>query len=67
MHIVKGIRFYGRGSARTLGTHRDYGLEIIYLEKGALNWHVQGRVERVTAGSVFFSLPWEEHGSVDEF
>lgn len=67
MHIVKCIRFFGRGSARTLGTHRDYGLEIIYLEKGALNWHVQGRVERVTAGSVFFSLPWEEHGSVDEF
>ncbi len=61
------MRFFGRGSARTLGTHRDYGLEIIYLEKGALNWHVQGRVERVTAGSLFFSLPWEEHGSVDEF
>lgn len=61
------IRHFGRGSARTLGTHRDYGLEIIYLEKGALNWHVQGRVERVKAGSLFFSLPWEEHGSVDEF
>lgn len=61
------IRHFGRGSARTLGTHRDYGLEIIYLEKGALNWHVEGRVERVTAGSVYFSLPWERHGSVDEF
>jgi AraC family L-rhamnose operon regulatory protein RhaS len=24
-------------------------------------------VERVTAGSVYFSLPWERHGSVDEF
>jgi AraC-like DNA-binding protein len=64
---MKCMRFFGRGSARTLGTHRDYGLEIIYLEKGALNWHVQGKVERVTAGSLFFSLPWEEHGSVDEF
>lgn len=64
---MDGIRHFGRGSARTLGTHRDYGLEIIYLEKGALNWHVQGRVERVKAGSLFFSLPWEEHGSVDEF
>ncbi|MCB1104455.1 MAG: AraC family transcriptional regulator [Opitutaceae bacterium] len=64
---MEGIRHFGRGSARTLGTHRDYGLEIIYLEKGALNWHVQGRVERVKAGSLFFSLPWEEHGSVDEF
>jgi len=58
---------FGRGSARTLPTHRDCGLEIIYLEKGALNWHVEGRVERVTAGSVYFSLPWQEHGSVDEF
>lgn len=58
---------FGRGSARTLPTHRDLGLEIIYLEKGALNWHVEGRIERVTAGSVYFSLPWQEHGSADEF
>lgn len=64
---MKCIRFFGRGSARTLGTHRDSGLEIIYLEKGALNWHVEGKTERVTAGSLFFSLPWQEHGSVDEF
>jgi AraC-like DNA-binding protein len=58
---------HGRGSARTLPAHRDEGLEIIYLEKGALNWHVEGRVERVTAGSVYFSLPWESHGSADEY
>ncbi len=64
---MKSIPRHGRGSARSLVTHRDYGLEIIYLEKGALNWHVEGRVERVTAGSVYFSLPWQEHGSVDEF
>lgn len=64
---MKSIPRFGRGSARTLPTHRDFGLEIIYLEKGALNWHVEGRVERVTAGSVYFSLPWQEHGSVDEF
>lgn len=64
---MKSILRFGRGSARVLPTHRDYGLEIIYLEKGALNWHAEGRVERVTAGSVYFSLPWEQHGSVDEF
>ncbi|MBK8857758.1 MAG: helix-turn-helix transcriptional regulator [Opitutaceae bacterium] len=64
---MNSIPRFGRGSARTLPTHRDFGLEIIYLEKGALNWHVEGRVERVTAGSVYFSLPWQEHGSVDEF
>lgn len=64
---MKSILRFGRGSARTLITHRDHGLEIIYLEKGALNWHAEGRVERVTAGSVYFSLPWERHGSVDEF
>lgn len=64
---MKSILRYGRGSARVLPTHRDHGLEIIFLEKGALNWHVEGRVERVTAGSVYFSLPWEKHGSVDEF
>lgn len=64
---MKSLPRFGRGSARTLITHRDHGLEIILLEKGALNWHVEGRVERVTAGSVYFSLPWQEHGSVDEF
>jgi AraC family L-rhamnose operon regulatory protein RhaS len=64
---MKNIPRFGRGSARVLPAHRDHGLEIIYLEKGALNWHVEGRVERVTAGSVYFSLPWQEHGSVDEF
>jgi AraC family L-rhamnose operon regulatory protein RhaS len=64
---MRSIPRHGRGSARTLVTHRDLGLEIIFLDKGALNWHVEGRVERVTAGSVYFSLPWQEHGSVDEF
>ncbi len=64
---MKSIPRHGRGSARTLPTHRDQGLEIIFLEKGALNWHVEGRVERVTADSVYFSLPWQEHGSADEF
>lgn len=63
----QSIPRFGRGSARTLPTHRDHGLEIIYLEKGALNWHAEGRVERVTAGSVYFTLPWQAHGSVDEF
>lgn len=58
---------HGRGSARTLPTHRDEGLEIIYLEKGSLNWQVEGRGEQVTAGSVYFSLPWESHGSADEY
>ena len=56
---------HGRGSARTLPTHRDEGLEIIYLEKGSLNWQVEGRGEQVTAGSVYFSLPWETPGSAD--
>ena len=64
---MSSIVRFGRGSARSLGTHRDGGLEIILLEKGALNWQIEGRVERVAAGSVYFSLPWQEHGSVDEF
>lgn len=64
---MKSIPRFGRGHIRTLMTHRDHGLEIVLVDKGALNWHVEGRVERVTAGSVYFSLPWQEHGSVDEF
>jgi len=58
---------YGHGSARRLPLHRNPGLEIVYLRHGRLTWQYEGRQAALTPGSVFFTLPWEIHGSTSEF
>ena len=58
---------YGHGSARHLPLHRNPGLEIVYLRHGRLIWQYEGRQETLAPGSVFFTLPWEAHGSTSEF
>lgn len=58
---------FGRGSLASLRSHRNPGLEIVYVSRGHLLWQTEGRVEAVSAGSVFFTLPHQEHGSVEEF
>lgn len=57
----------GVGSVTQLRAHRNPGLEIVWLERGTLLWQVEGRAERVPQGHVFFTLPWQRHGSVQEF
>lgn len=49
---------------RSLSTHRNPGLEVVYVEAGQAVWHVEDRVEDVPAGSVFFTFPWQPHGGV---
>lgn len=49
---------------RSLGSHRNNGLEIVLIRRGQLLWQVEGRAEAVPAGSVFFTWPWETHGSM---
>lgn len=58
---------YGHGSATRLPQHRNPGLEIVYLRHGHLNWEYEGRRESLPPDSVFFTLPWETHGSSSEF
>ena len=50
-----------------LEKHRNPGLEIVYVSRGHLLWEAEGRVESVPRGSVFFTLPNQEHGSAQEF
>lgn len=57
----------GQGSIRRLPTHRNAGLEIVFLERGHLRWQVEDREELVAPGSIFFTLPWQKHGSLEEF
>jgi len=47
---------------RRLPQHRNAGLELILISKGTAEWEVEGRVEGVRAGDLFFTLPWQRHG-----
>lgn len=48
---------------REMGPHRNRGLEIHHIQRGDLEWMVEGRSEEVREGMVFFTLPWQTHGS----
>lgn len=50
-----------------LAAHRNPGLEIVYVKKGHLMWQTEGVAEPVPPGSVYFTLPGQEHGSAEEF
>lgn len=54
------------GFAFELPTHRNPGLEIVVIEEGVLDWHIDGAPYRVSPGTAFFTFPWEEHGSLAE-
>jgi AraC family L-rhamnose operon regulatory protein RhaS len=53
----------GSLSIKTLAPHRNLGMEIHYVSKGHFRWVVDGREEILLPGSVFFTLPWQAHGS----
>lgn len=55
-----------RHKRRLLPAHRNLGLEVVYVAAGQALWQVEGRQERVLGGSVFYTLPWQEHGGVQE-
>lgn len=55
---------YGRFRCKELFPHKNRGMEITYIEKGMLEWAVEGVPEKVGPGSVFFTLPWQVHGSL---
>ena len=64
---MKSIIQYDTGSISNLGIHRNPGLEIIYLREGSLEWQIDGHTETVRHDTIFFSLPWQEHGSTREY
>jgi AraC-like DNA-binding protein len=57
----------GIGSLAKLAAHRNAGLEIVFVRRGHLLWQTQGVAEPVPPGSVYFTLPGQEHGSAEEF
>jgi AraC family L-rhamnose operon regulatory protein RhaS len=58
---------WGSGSVRELPQHRTAGLEIVYVSQGHLRWRIENRVYEPGPGSVFYTFPWELHGSLEEF
>lgn len=60
---MKEIISFGRIRCPELSPHKNRGMEISYIEKGVLEWMVEGAQETLGPGSVFFTLPWQVHGS----
>ena len=61
--MKNGFVSYGAISQKELPLHRNVGMEVVLVKEGRLRWVVDGRIENVTAGMVFFTLPWQAHGS----
>ena len=58
---------FGHGQLQRLPQHKNPGLEIVYLRKGRMVWKCEGQIETVPPASIYFTLPWQEHGSVHEY
>ena len=53
---MKEIISYGQFPIRELRPHKNKGMEITFIEKGIMEWMVEGRTEKINPGSVFFRL-----------
>ena len=62
---MDNIISYGRFQCSELSPHKNMGMEITYVEKGMLEWMAEGIPEKVESGSIYFTLPWQVHGSVN--
>ena len=62
---MKEIISYGRFQCRELAPHKNRGMEITYIEKGVMEWMAEGVAEHIEAGGIYFTLPWQVHGSVN--
>lgn len=61
---MREIISYGRLHCKEVTPHKNRGMEITYIEKGMMEWMVEGVPEKVETGSIFFTLPWQVHGSL---
>lgn len=53
----------GGTKGKHLKLHKNNGLELVVVHQGTMNWQVDGSPETVSAGNLFFTLPWQDHGS----
>jgi AraC-like DNA-binding protein len=62
MHSANLISF-GHFRIADLALHRNRGMELTYISRGRMEWVVDGQIEVVKQGDIFFTLPWQVHGS----
>ena len=58
---------YNSGSIARLPRHQNGGFEVHYIAKGHLHWEIEGRPFLAPPRSVFFTFPWEQHGSCVDY
>lgn len=67
---IKGVEFYGEWKAAKkpyrLPRHKNNGLEIVLISKGQLKWEIENREAELQPNTLFYTLPWQEHGGVEE-
>ncbi|HEX4140957.1 MAG TPA: AraC family transcriptional regulator [Candidatus Methylacidiphilales bacterium] len=67
---IPGVRFYGQWKSGKklyrLGRHKNTGLEVVLISKGELRWEIEGREYTLGPDTLFYTLPWQEHGGVEE-
>lgn len=66
-HFSELFEEYGSGSIARLPVHQNGGFEVHYIANGHLHWEIEGRPFLVAPRSVFFTFPWEKHGSCVDF
>jgi AraC family L-rhamnose operon regulatory protein RhaS len=64
MRSSADILSYGYIENKLMVPHRNQGMEIVLVEHGHLEWAVDRIPEVLTPGTVFFTLPWQIHGSL---
>jgi len=62
--MLNEILSFGNMNHKQLLPHKNRGMEIVYVSKGCLQWQVDGHCEKLYPDSVFFTLPWQSHGSL---
>jgi AraC family L-rhamnose operon regulatory protein RhaS len=63
MAALSEITNWGHIKNQRMHPHRNRGLELVLVESGHLEWQVGTRSESLYPGSIFFTLPWQVHGS----
>ena len=61
---MEDIISYGHIENELMYPHCNPGMEIVLVEQGHLEWAVDQVPEVLNPGSVFFTLPWQTHGSL---
>jgi AraC-like DNA-binding protein len=64
MTHLSEIISYGHIENKLMYPHRNPGMEIVLVDHGHLEWAVEQVPEVLNPGSVFFTLPWQTHGSL---